>query len=269
MSLDWIPAIGDKLGSAALTYATNGWAVFPCNGKAPLTNRGFKDATAGLEQVEIWWKRWPNANIGWALPANLFVLDEDFRHGGHLARRHLEGQHQLLPVTLRQSSGGGGYHWIFSKPGPLEVRQGAGLLGTGLDTRVGGRGYLVVAPSVHPRTGRRYRWDTVHVPVLAPQWLRDLACARPAAPATLSNTRPSSTPTKRAQRWARAALRNLAREVAGAVEGTRNSTLNRAAYRVGQLVGGGLLDEAEARAVLRAVGLASGLPEREVDRVLR
>jgi hypothetical protein len=53
-------------------------------------------------------------------------------------------------------------------------------------------------------------------------------------------------------------------EVAKAPSGTRNTTLNRAAYRLAQMVGGGLLDEAEVRARLRQAGLASGLSEREV-----
>ena len=36
---------------AALYYADNGWAVFPCivNGKVPATEHGFKDATTDAD----------------------------------------------------------------------------------------------------------------------------------------------------------------------------------------------------------------------------
>lgn len=51
---------------AALSYASEGVPVFPCesHGKRPLTKAGFYDASDDVARVESWWKRWPNANIG-------------------------------------------------------------------------------------------------------------------------------------------------------------------------------------------------------------
>jgi hypothetical protein len=54
--------------------------------------------------------------------------------------------------------------------------------------------------------------------------------------------------------------------VATAPPGTCNHTLNRAAFNLGQLVGAGLLDAGEVRAVLLEAALAApatGHPDRE------
>src|SRR5690349_11262728 len=57
----------------------NGWPVFPCSPetKAPLTRRGFYDATTDLDQIIKWWTRNPNAMVG--VPTGdrtgIFVLD--------------------------------------------------------------------------------------------------------------------------------------------------------------------------------------------------
>src|SRR5262249_60282509 len=51
--------------------------------------------------------------------------------------------------------------------------------------------------------------------------------------------------------------------VAGAPAGTRNHRLNLAAWRLGRLVAGGVVDEAIAREALLAAAVASGLPHHE------
>jgi hypothetical protein len=171
---------------AALVYAANGWAVFPLDGKDPLTPHGFKDATTDEKQIRAWWKRWPSANIGWALPVGWWALDVDAGKSGYESLRELEAKNAPPPFTLRQTTGSDGEHWIFIQNPDQDIRQGAGFA-PGLDTRVGGRGYLVVAPSVHPTTGKRYRWHTVIAPIEAPGWLvalvrRDVKQASPFVP---------------------------------------------------------------------------------------
>src|SRR5215211_1814212 len=63
----------------AQSYAAKGIAVFPCRGKQPLTERGFKDASADPEQVAAWWSRYPTANI--AMPtgevSGMVVVEKD------------------------------------------------------------------------------------------------------------------------------------------------------------------------------------------------
>ena len=33
-------------------------------GKHPRTRHGVRDITTDLEQITIWWRQWPNANVG-------------------------------------------------------------------------------------------------------------------------------------------------------------------------------------------------------------
>lgn len=47
-------------------------------GKHPRCEHGFKDATTDRAQIQAWWQRWPNANIGIACgAAGWVVIDVD------------------------------------------------------------------------------------------------------------------------------------------------------------------------------------------------
>ena len=74
-----------SLKDAAVYYATDlGWKVFPLKpgGKDPLTPNGHKDATNDTVQVEAYWDKYPDANIGLACSdSGLIVIDLD-RHEG-------------------------------------------------------------------------------------------------------------------------------------------------------------------------------------------
>lgn len=69
--------------------------------------------------------------------------------------------------------------------------------------------------------------------------------------------------------YALAALRGEAEQVAAATEGTRNDTLNRAWFRLGRHVGAGTIDADTVRAALADAARAAGLPQTEIDTVLR
>jgi Bifunctional DNA primase/polymerase, N-terminal/Primase C terminal 1 (PriCT-1) len=159
------------LGQAALTYAKQGIPVFPLVGKKPLTEHGFKDATVDPASILQRWALYPDANIGTPTGihidavtgkpnANPFdVLDSDVRHRGPKTLSRLIAEHGELPSTPTQTTGTDGTHYCFWSNGTL--RNSDGDIGPGLDIR-GTGGYIVLAPSIHPDTGRPYRWNDGH-----------------------------------------------------------------------------------------------------------
>jgi hypothetical protein len=74
---------------------------------------------------------------------------------------------------------------------------------------------------------------------------------------------------RQATGWARAALDGELESLRTAREGTRNHTLNRVAYRLGQLVGAGQLDEPDVAHRLIDAAVAIGLGEREAAATTR
>lgn len=140
----------------ALRYAEQGWAVFPLRGKQPATVHGFKDATTDTGKLRHWFG--PSGspgtdplftNIGVAIPEGFWVLDVDPRNGGDESFLLI---HERLPKkTLMAQTGGGGSHWWYKGDAPI-VRL------PGIDIKKGGKGYVVMPPSIHPETGRPYRW---------------------------------------------------------------------------------------------------------------
>jgi hypothetical protein len=86
---DFQPPASEAAVDWALAYARVEMAVFPvgANG-APLISKaegglGFKDATTDPDQIKRWWKRWPHAEIGWAVPGGVVVVDLDVKKGKH------------------------------------------------------------------------------------------------------------------------------------------------------------------------------------------
>jgi Bifunctional DNA primase/polymerase, N-terminal/AAA domain/Primase C terminal 1 (PriCT-1) len=160
----------------ALTLAARGWPVFPCAGKRPRTAHGLHDAATDPVTIERWFEQ-PGANVGVRTGAEsgLLVLDVDGEPGGDTLAA-LEREHGELPSTVECLTGGGGRHLYFSHPGQ-SVRNSAGKLGTGLDTR-GDGGYVVCPPSVH-ESGQPYVWGADLGPedvelAEPPTWLLEL-----------------------------------------------------------------------------------------------
>jgi hypothetical protein len=134
------------------------------------------------ELIKEWWTRWPNAMIGAAVPDSCVVIDIDPRNGG--SSEELETLVGPLPDTLTVWSGrnDGGRHLYFRRPaGELTGTR----LPRGIDLKV--RGYMIMPPSVHPVTGRPYRWERRPVAAL-PTSLRS-CCARRHVPSTAAMAR--------------------------------------------------------------------------------
>jgi hypothetical protein len=69
--------------------------------------------------------------------------------------------------------------------------------------------------------------------------------------------------------YAAAALRGEAAEVAATPNGKRNDALNRAWFRMGRHIGAGTIDAATVRDTLADAARQAGLPENEIETVLR
>ncbi|MGH9281927.1 MAG: bifunctional DNA primase/polymerase [Acidimicrobiales bacterium] len=269
---------------AALAYAERGWAVFPChhplaNGcscgsaecasvaKHPRTRRGLHDATTHPEVIARWWRTWPQANVAirtGVLPGSstrgVVVLDVDPIHGGDESLAGLLATHGRLPPTRLVHTGSGGQHLYFAHPGG-SVRNSAGTrLGSGLDVR-GDGGYVIAPPSIHA-TGAPYRWGPVRMLAAVPDWLVE----RLAAPKQPPRPAPDPSRLRRdagVSAWSAAAVEGELARVSAATVGQRNHVLNRAAFVLGQIVGGGHLDRDLVSDLLEQAGQAAGLGARE------
>jgi len=275
---------GDELLRAARDYITSrGWPVFVLSSsKVPVLNcercrsehttppqmescgclccHGFYAATLDVPRVEEMVRRHPRGLLAVRTGAASGTVVIDVDAGGIPAMRHMIAD-GLLPRTLAQRTGSG-YHLVYAHPG-VRIVFGPGKGGPGIDVK-SDDAYIVVAPSIHPRTGRPYWWVGPLVGDLAPlprYWVERLrASGRP--------VRHSQVPAEAVQgtRYAVGALRRQLAELLDAKEGTRNDTLNKSAFAIGQLVGAGLLNEDGAAAVLEDAGQRIGLSPGEVRR---
>ena len=264
---------------AALDYAARGWAVLPVHwirpdgscgcghdgcgsvGKHPRLPRGCKDATTERATIERWWRQTPQPNIAIATGrrSGLLVLDIDAKSAGEESLANLVGVHGALPPTVTVISGGGGRHFYFRCPDGRVLKNSAGKLGRGVDTRVDGG--MIVAPASMHASGAPYAWAPGRAPgevdlADAPDWLLDMLEARPAPvrPATVLAT-PVGDPKIA---YAYSALSGELARMSTAAEGTRNDTLVACARALGSLVGAGLLDRGTVEAALTRAALAPG-----------
>ncbi len=248
------------LEEAALAYAQEGFNVFPLQprGKTPLTPHGLEDATSDLMTIETWWARWPDANVA-IRTGDVVVVDED--RLGALDELAAEA-HETIPETSIVKTGSG-RHFYFLAPAYQRIRNTAGKLAPGIDTR-GDGGYVVAPPSVHP-SGSVYEWSPRIVDgVVLPAWIAQrLARSQPERKPMPDINLVGTTP------YGKAALDEEISRVALAAEGTRNDTLNRAAFALGQLVAGGEVDMSDALRSLEAAAGSAGLPTAEAGKTIR
>ena len=168
---------------AAAGYAAAGMPIFPVNqAKSPRTPHGLYDATRDLDQIRVWFGRWPDAGIG--LPcgrsSGIAAIDLDADKGGLDAWEALTSEHGAVE-TVTQTTPRGGMHLLFAYPADLEVPCSVASIGPGIDVRGEDKGYILIAPSVGAN-GRAYTWvNPLGVTPLAPmpQWLLDAARATP------------------------------------------------------------------------------------------
>ncbi len=271
-------------GQAALVYARQGWPVFPCHhptrrgcscgnadcaspAKHPRTRRGLHDAATNEEVVRRWWRSWPQANVAvrtgavtGATRPGLVVVDVDPPHGGEESLNALLSKNGPLPDTATVRTGSGGMHLYFAHAGGPIRNSASTRLGSGLDVRADG-GYVIAPPSRHA-SGVTYRWGPVRDLAPLPGWLVDRLVAAEFKPPQA----PDAGQVRRdpgVSAWASAAMAGELERIASAEVGRRNHVLNRAAFVLGQIVGGGHLDRAYVAELLEQAGQAVGLGPRE------
>jgi hypothetical protein len=157
--------------AAALAYALAGLRIFPtAPDKRPYV-RWTSEATTDPETVRRWWRRWPEAGIGWAIPPGVVVVDIDPPDGTDQARA-AGGLPHGGPIARTPR---GGWHVVLALPdeGPWSQR----TLRPAVDARVGGKGYIVLPPGdgrtwVRPPTRLADLVTPDRLPV-APAWVAE------------------------------------------------------------------------------------------------
>lgn len=166
----------EQILKAAVDYATRGWHVFPLHtvddegacscgnascgdaGKHPRVQRGLKEASRDLAQIEAWFgPDAPPSNIGVVTGevSGITVIDIDIGDGKFGAESWAEAcKDHGEPQTLMAQTGSGGMHVVFQYNSALKTA--SNVLGKGVDCRNDG-GYIVAAPSRH-RSGGVYSW---------------------------------------------------------------------------------------------------------------
>lgn len=147
-----LDATEQPLPRAAAMLAAAGVPVFPCaaGDKVPLIfkGRGSRDATTNLRQVEAWWRRSPNANIGvpTGTVSGLSVVDVDV-HGtnGYDALNRADRAGLVSGWEFLVRSPTGGLHLYY--PASEDAEQRSWQVGAaGIDFR-GDGGYIIAPPS--------------------------------------------------------------------------------------------------------------------------
>lgn len=266
---------------APAALVARGFALFPLRpgSKLPAVARDWEHAaTTSLVRLRQLGSD-PRANYGVACgPSNLVVIDLDVAKEaepgepteGLEVLRELAGE-RGLPRTFTVGTPSGGRHLYFRPPVDGSApRNTVRRLGPLIDTR--GAGGYVVAPGSRV-DGVTYRiLDDAPIAQL-PEWIAALlrpieARPAPGEPLPLA-TALGPVGARLGGAYARSALERELARVESARVGTRNDTLNRAAYSLGTLIGGGLLDQALVETELTRAALAAGLDARETASTLR
>lgn len=148
---------------SALHYARRGIGVVALAGKKPTHEWRNRDGTYGLRcpiRIRQEFSKPGVTGVGITTGGrlNLVVLDVDLKHGTE-AERSLDAlvndQRDAFLTTAQVVTGTGGRHYYFRAK--HAVGNSASELGKHIDVR-GTGGFVVAPPSVHPDTGKPYRW---------------------------------------------------------------------------------------------------------------
>jgi hypothetical protein len=253
---------------AALAYAAF-CGIFPCTArKTPikiegLFEHGFESATTDVAVITETWTKYKAADIGLALPHGVLVIDVDAANGkrGRDDFVRLFGCAPEEMETAVATTARGGWHVYFRFDLSLGLVQRS--IGQSVDTRIGGKGY-VIAPS--PGNGRHWVRSLLTTALMeAPGWLIERLKER-------GESEPRESTPFNGETSARAmqALEGACAGLSHAAPGTRDKTIGLVVYRVGRLAGAGELESGSARqALLAAMAANPGTDKSHRDKVER
>ena len=143
-----------NLVNYALNYASHGFSVIPIGtDKRPLIKFADKPPLTGDEIKRIW-QKYPTANI--ALKTDkFFVIDVDRHEGDGMKSIKALNHDEWFKDTLTERTAHNGFHFFFTKPKDVAVRQNIGFL-PNVDLKAHENNYVVVAPSVLGE--KKYQW---------------------------------------------------------------------------------------------------------------
>ena len=261
--------------AAALKTAAAGYPVFPVRlswnkkdrklAKTPLVQDWRGKATTDETEIRNMWPSTANAYGIDCDTAGLVVVDLDVKADGpdNWAKLVADEGLELPPLVAVRTTSGGFHHYYRDPTG--EMRNSAGKVATGVDVRASG-GYVVGPGSVwgdaaYTGVDQDGLPPVSEVPE-APEPLLAVLKSRKAQerPAPI----PSGVPLGAVGQGV-ALIRELS-ALLEQEEGGRNDQLNRAAFAMGQILGGGGLNEDAVRGALEEAGRQAGL---ETDEILK
>lgn len=134
----------------ALNYSKQGFSVIPIGqDKKPLIPwKKYQKEKASEEQIQKWFNKFPEANVGIVTGAISGIVVVDVEAGGDI---------KDLPPTVIAKTGGGGWHFYYKHPG-FEVKNATRIKIRDLTDIRGDGGYVVAPPSLH-KSGKNYEWS--------------------------------------------------------------------------------------------------------------
>ncbi len=160
-----------SLADAALGILRQGFPVFPVDQatKRPLVKwQPYQKQVPTEEQINDWWTRWPDANIGMATGriSCLVVVDCDSEEA---TRRFVDTYPEVQDTS--QAETGRGRHFFFQWEAGIRY-DARKIFGKEIDVR-GEGGFVILPPSLHAN-GKLYRWLNESDPQPLSQGLREV-----------------------------------------------------------------------------------------------
>ena len=193
-------------GDFAAEYVDYGWSILPVKPeeKRPyMTNwLSYTKTKASRQTVDNWFRSLSGAGVGVVTGkiSNIIVLDVE-----STCPTPIEEILKRYPTRMISRSGSGGYHLFYQYPTSVPHVSNRVRIFEGADRRADG-GFIVLPPTMHPTSGKRYEWVQKGPLGAFPMGLLDLR----------------AQPTGQNEGWITEALR-------GVSEGGRNDTCARLA----------------------------------------